>query len=108
MRLALAALALLAAPGCSSEPTADERFIDRLVEAGVLAEDASESERADLIAEGRAWCENLESGEVDRADVERALASSLAEVSDMRRAQVGVTLGTAVQTYCPEAGDRVQ
>lgn len=104
--------ACLLATGCSgSEPAGnelDQEFLDALVAADVIAEDADQKARDEAVEKGRAWCETLEDPETTRRDVAEALAAMLRE-SELEASQRGIALhGTAAQIYCPEAAERLK
>lgn len=85
----------------------DQKFVDAMVAAGVLAEDADESVRDDVIQRGKDWCKTLSDPETTREDVARALAKMLRE-SNVRASQRATVLyGTAAKLYCPDAAERL-
>lgn len=104
--------ACLLAAGCSGSGPADDaldqEFLDALVAAEVLAEDADQEARDEAVEKGRAWCETLTDPETTRRDVAEALAAMLRE-SELEASQRGIALhGTAAQVYCPEAAERLK
>ncbi len=107
--IGVAVAACVLASGCSdSLSTEDQKFIDALVEARVLAADADEAVQQDAIERGRDWCDKLTDPGTTREDVARSLAQLLRE-SDVEETQrATVFFGTAAKTYCPRAANRLQ
>lgn len=106
---AAAAVTVLTA-GCSSTaaaPSDDERFVTALVDAGVLTDDDATQNAEQLAEQGRGWCETITAPGVTRATVAGAMAQMTAGNTDEDAARVALTLGTAVEVYCPEVGKRL-
>ena len=84
----------------------DEAFLDALVAADVLADDADDAARDEAVDKGRAWCEKLTDPDTTRKDVARAIAELLRDSSTTAAAQQATTFyATAAKTYCPDAAD---
>ena len=107
-RVAAIAAAMMLVAGCSSGPSDDERFIDELVDAGVIEQDVSDAEKEALVDAGRGWCDRLEDPGTSYADVERAMEQMLASRDAASARNLTLTVGTAAEVYCPAAGERVR